>query len=52
MNMKDILENYNEFVANYYMNEQELIDNDADRKIAEAIATKVSIKNSRMKGVD
>ncbi len=47
MNMKDILENYNEFKTNYYMNEQELIDNDYDRKIAEAIATKVSIKNNK-----
>lgn len=47
MNMKDILENYNEFKTNYYMNEQELIDNDYDRKIAETIATKVSIKNNK-----
>lgn len=47
MNIKNILENYNEFITNYYMNEQELIDNDYDRKIAEAIATKVSIKNNK-----
>ena len=47
MNIKDIFENYNEFKTNYYMNEQELIDNDYDRKIAEAIATKVSIKNNK-----
>ena len=47
MNMKDILENYNEFKTNYYMNEQELIDYYYDRKIAEAIATKVSIKNNK-----
>lgn len=44
MNMKDILENYNEYITYYYMNEQELIDNDTDRKIAEAIATKTSIE--------
>ena len=44
MNMKDILENYNEYIVTYYMNEQELIDNDADRKIAEAIATEASME--------
>lgn len=47
MNIKDILENYNEFKTNYYMNEQELIDNDYDRKIAEDIATKISIKDNK-----
>lgn len=47
MNIKSILESYQEFTTNYYMNEQELIDNDIDRIIAEKIATKQS-----MKGVD
>lgn len=44
MNIKNILNSYNEFITNYYMNEQELIDNDIDRRIAEEIATEEAIK--------
>ena len=46
MNMKEIIESYSEYIVSYYMNEQELIDNDADRKIAEAIATEASMEES------
>lgn len=46
MNMKEIMESYSEYIVSYYMNEQELIDNDADRKIAEAIATEASMEES------
>ena len=46
MNMKEIMESYSEYIVTYYMNEQELIDNDADRKIAEAIATEASIEEN------
>lgn len=47
MNIKNILENYNEYSVNYYMNNQNLIDNDNDRKLAEYIATKEAIKMLR-----
>lgn len=44
MEWKNILESYNEFTANYCMNEQELIDDNTDYKIAECIATKEAIE--------
>ena len=47
MNIKEIMNSYNEFRANYYMNDQMLVDNDANYKIAEAIATKEAIKIAR-----
>lgn len=48
MNIKNILEAYNEYKMNYYINDQELIDNDGDRKIAEKLATYESLE---MEGV-
>ncbi len=49
MNIKNILEAYNEYKMNYYINDQELLDNDGDRKIAEKLATHESLK---MEGVE
>ena len=51
MNIRSILESYQEFTTNYYMNEQNLIDNDIDREIAEEIATEEAIKIVK-KGVE
>lgn len=51
MNIKSILESYQEFTTNYYMNEQAFIDNDIDREIAEEIATEEAIKIIK-KGVE
>ena len=39
-----ITDAYKEYITFYYMNEQEIIDNDFDRKIAEEIATKEAKK--------
>ena len=49
MNIKDILNSYNEFTTNYYMNNQDLLDNNYNREIAEAIATKEAIELSENK---
>lgn len=49
MNIKNILEAYNEYKMNYYINDQELIDNDADKIIAEKLATYESLE---MEGVE
>ena len=40
MNIKDIINNYKEYSNLYYMNNQNLIDNYYDYKIAENIANK------------
>ena len=44
MNIKNILENYNEYSVKYYMNNQNLIDNYNDYKLAEKEATRQAIK--------
>ena len=47
MNIKDIINNYKEYSNLYYMNNQNLIDNYYDYKLAEKEATKQAIKMER-----
>lgn len=47
MNIKDIMNTYNEYTTNYYMNNQNLIDNYHDYKLAEKEATKQAIEMLR-----
>lgn len=43
MNIKSILECYNEYTTNYYMNEERIMSHE-DYEVAEYIATKEAIK--------
>ena len=47
MSWKSILEAYEEYNTHYYMNNQMLLDNMDDYKVAEAIATKEAIEIER-----